>query len=238
MTEKLYLVNSYMKECESKVTRAEGKEVVLDRTVFYPAGGGQPSDVGTIKAGGEVYSVVDARKEGNDVVHVLDREAGGLAGRLVLCNIDWDRRYSLMRYHTAVHLIDAVFVNRYSGGQITGGQLYTDRARFDVDLDGFDRDTAARLIQESTLLGQEGHEVRAYALQREEAVKIAMLARTAPGRELLEKLDEVRVVEIVGVDMQADGGLHVRDTREIGIISLLKYTNNGRRHKRLEIKLS
>lgn len=136
MTEKLYLTDSYVKEFEAKVSAIEGNAVQLDRTAFFPTGGGQLCDTGSIEANGKSYRVVETAKSGDSVLHKLESADGLKAGDSVKGRIDWKRRYALMRLHTALHVMDAVIVKNYSNGQITGGQIYEHKARIDFDMEG------------------------------------------------------------------------------------------------------
>ena len=235
MTEKLYLTDSYVKEFEAKVIGIEGNSVLLDRTAFFPAGGGQLCDTGILESGGTSYKVVETCKCGDDVVHKLERADGLKVGDHVNGTIDWKRRYALMRLHTALHVMDAVVAKNYSNGQITGGQIYEHRARIDFDMEGVSRELVEKIIAESQKIADECHPVRIRFLSREEATKMEGLARTAPGAELLKKLEIVRVVDIGDYDFQLDGGTHVANTKEIGRIKLIGYENKGARRKRIEI---
>ena len=236
MTERLYLDQMELREFDATVVSASRNEVVLDRTAFYPAGGGQPSDNGVIAAGEQGYGVTDVKRVGEDVVHVLDRAFEGRAGTPVHGVIDWDRRHSVMRFHSAMHLIDGVIrLYFHSSGMCTGGQIYTDHARIDFDFDGMNREKAQEIIEKTNEVSGEGHDILIKNMQQKEALKNLELVRTEPGRELISKLPVVRVVDIVGVDMQADGGTHVRNTKEIGTLRLMEFKNNGRRNKRITV---
>ena len=237
MTRKVYWEDSYIRKFQATVIDASDESVILDRTAFYPAGGGQPADTGIITAGGTVFKVTDTRKAGEDVSHFVSGFSGKI-GDIVGGEIDWDRRYQHMKYHTAIHLIDAV-VNRNPeyAGIITGSQIYEDRARVDFALEGFSMEQANEFIRQSNLIIGEKHPVRSYFISAEEAAGIENLARTAPGRDLLKTMDKVRIVEIEGIDRQADGGTHVSSLAEIGKITLSKIENKGRNNKRMVIVL-
>lgn len=237
MTEKLYWKDMYAKEFEAKVVSSKGNELILDRTLFYPTGGGQPNDTGKIIYNGAEYNVIDVRQDG-DIVHVLDKEINAKEGDTLKGIIDWERRYKLMRYHTAIHLLDAVIEKNYGAGMLTGGQIYEDRARIDIDMPDLNREKAEQILEEANKVASEGHDVIARFIPKEEALKIERLARTETGKELIKNLDEVRVVEIKDLDMQADGGTHVKNTKEIGTIKLSKFENKGKHNKRVEIVLN
>ena len=146
MTEPLFLIDSYLRSCDSKVLEVLAEGVVLDRTVFYPRGGGQPSDTGTISIGGKAYKVKEALKKEGKIIHHLEGGAAGiLPGMDAHCEIDWERRYRLMRMHTAAHVLGSVMFNEL-GAKITGNQLETDKTRFDFSLAGL---TARNSIQPS-----------------------------------------------------------------------------------------
>ncbi|MDE1865637.1 MAG: alanyl-tRNA editing protein [Candidatus Micrarchaeota archaeon] len=235
MTEKLYLTDSYVKEFEAKVTAIEDNLVQLDRTAFFPTGGGQLCDTGILEASGREYKVVETAKTGDEVLHKLESAEGLKIGDSVKGKIDWSRRYALMRLHTALHVMDAVVVKNHSNGQITGGQIYEHKARIDFDMEGVSKGLVEKIVAESQKIVDEGHPVRVRFLSKDEAAKVPGLARTAPGAELLKKLDIVRVVDIGEHDFQLDGGTHVGDTKEIGRIKLIGYENKGSRRKRIEI---
>ena len=226
-----------MKEFKAKVEKCSENKVVLDSTAFYPTSGGQPHDTGMMNINGNAYKVLDVAKDGEDVVHTLDSDVEASAGDEVQCSIDWDRRYAHMRYHSAIHLVDGVFEKNYNSGKITGGQIYTDRARVDFDMPDLDKELAIKIVEKANEVAQEGHEIVAKVLTKEEAMATPNLARSAPGVELIAKLESIRVVDIVGVDMQADGGTHVRNTKEIGRMSVGKFENKGKHSKRVEILL-
>lgn len=234
MTEKIYWVDAYKKELDSIVTSINSNTVELDKTIFYPSGGGQPSDIGTIAANGKSYNVIEVKKSDNSVLHVLDSTPDFKIGAEVNSKIDWNRRYALMRYHTATHVVGGVATTQY-GAMFTGGQLYPDRARFDFDLQSLDRNLALKLIEDSQNIIDKNLDVVAKILSKEEAMSIPNLARTAPGQELLKSMETVRVVDIVGFDLQLDGGTHVSNTEEIGKLELFSYENKGSRRKRMEI---
>ena len=234
MTEKLYLNDSYMKECDATVKQITEKGLILDRTVFYASGGGQPGDSGEINFGDRTFKVTDTVKDGDDVLHIVENVDGIAVGNRVRCKIDWDRRYAHMKYHGAIHLIDAVAnMNPDYEGLITGSQIYDDRARVDFSMENFSQEVAQKIIDDTNKVIQENHEFRVKYMPGEEAIKIKNLARTEPGRELIKRLETVRIVEIVGVDQQADGGTHVKNSSEIGNIVLQKIENKGKRNKRM-----
>lgn len=238
MTESLYWLDSYARRFSAKVTKAANDGVALDRSAFYPGGGGQPCDTGILVLRGTEYKVTETRKEGGDVFHTLDPIPFARCGDSVDGEIDWGRRYAYMRYHTALHLVGGIIGRDYEEYMSTGSQIYQDRARMDIDMTGLDATLARRIIDDANRVAAQGRAVTIKVLSRSEAMQIPDLAKTEPGRKLLESLATVRVVEIEGVDVQADGGTHVANTSEIGTISLSKFENKGSRRKRLEITLN
>jgi len=236
--EKIYLFDAYKRETEAVITAVNSKEIETDKTVFYPTGGGVLNDTGTISLNGNGYSykVIDVKKAEDRVLHILEAEPDLKIGDRVTCRIDWERRYALMRYHTAAHVVGGVIEKRY-GAMYTGGQIYTDRARFDFDVPNFTKEAASEALTESQKVIDSNRDVFAKILSKEEALAIPNLARTEPGRELLKKLEIIRVVEIKDFDLQLDGGLHVANTREIGRLELSNFENKGSRRKRMEIIL-
>ena len=232
-TELLYLNDSYIREFSANIIKADANQVILDRTAFYPGGGGQPFDTGEMAFNtGKRAKVIEMRKIGDEIVHVLDSEPDGTS---VTARIDWERRYRLMKLHTAIHLLDGIIRRDFGHGHITGGQIYEDKARVDLDFPELNRDLAKGIEEIANREISNGRPVEVKYITRDEALRIPDIARTKPGRELLEKLDIVRVVEIVGLDMQMDGGTHVRNINEIGKISIVKFENKGSHNKRLEI---
>ncbi len=223
MTVKLFWKDAYMKEFDSRVERIEDSKLVLFETAFYPLGGGVQNDTGKLTINGKEYKVVDVRKKGDVILHQTEEAVEASPGDAVYGTIDWDRRYSLMRYHTAVHLLDGIVEKNYSKGGISGGTIFSDRARVDFSMDGLTREIVQKIIDEANAVSQEGHRVIAKEITQEEALAMPNLARTEPGRQLIMSMPIVRVVEIEGVDAQSDGGLHVANTKEIGKITLNKF---------------
>lgn len=238
MTEKLYWKDQNLSRFDGEVVDIVDGQVKLDRTAFYPRGGGQPSDTGTLKSNGSSYVVEHVEKAGDDVLHRISGDRLPEVGTRVEGEIDWNRRYSHMRYHTAIHVLDGVITqNHGSEGTLTGGQMYEDRARIDFDMEGLTREKVQEIIQEANGIIQSGLKVYAKEISGREALNIPNLSRTLPGKDLIEQLDTVRVVVIEGLDEQADGGTHVSNTSEIGKIVFTKLQSKGRRNKRVEFVL-
>lgn len=234
MTELLYLADSYLREFDAAVVSVADESVELDRTAFYVRGGGQPSDEGLLLGDGNSFRVLEVYREGGRVLHKLDRRPPAVGSRLH-GKLDWERRYALMRYHSALHVMVGVIYRQF-GVLVTGGQMYPDRARMDFALEDLNRDRVAAIENESNRYIAEDRRIRVRVLPREEAFRIPDLVRTQINL-LPPQIQEVRIVEIEGLDMQADGGTHVAKTGEIGRIRITKTENKGKINKRLEIVL-
>jgi misacylated tRNA(Ala) deacylase len=211
--------------------------VVLDRTVFYPGGGGQPADRGTLTrhSDGRRWPVRSARKAGADVVHELEPGEPPSVRDEVSVEIDWERRHLLMRTHTALHALCGVVWRDY-GAQVTGGNMEPGSGRMDFEFERMSGDLVGEI--EATVndeLGRE-REVRVKVFPRDEAFAIPDLIRTKVNL-LPPGIEEVRTIEIVGLDLQADGGTHVANTREVGRIRVTGYESKGRINKRIRIAL-
>ncbi len=235
MTKELFLEDSYMKECEAIVQSVkDGKYVVLDQTVFYPRGGGQPNDTGALLRGDDGFRVVFGGRFNGQLSHEVDRE-GLKEGDKVRCVLDWERRYTLMRMHTAAHVLAATMHNDL-GALITGNQLETEKTRFDFNMEDFDREKFGQAVEKvNRVLGQDVA-LKTYTLPREEAMKIPGVVKLAAA--LPPSISELRIVEIPDVDIQADGGTHVKNLSEVGQISILKLENKGKNNRRVYFNLS
>ena len=235
VTELIYTEDAYVKEFEAVVVGVEGDAVSLSRTAFYPGGGGQPSDQGTIRWDRGEVRVASAGKRGGNVLHTLEGESPSL-GAPVAGVLDWERRYALMRTHTALHILCAV-VYRDFGTWVTGSNMKPNEARMDFELDRlsvqFTEDVERRINVEV----EEARPIRVRILPREEAFQIPELIRTKINL-LPEGIAEVRTVEIEGLDLQADGRTHVANTREVGPIRVVGHESKGKINKRLRIALS
>jgi misacylated tRNA(Ala) deacylase len=235
-TKLLYHENSYIYECTATVVAVEGDEVALDATVFYPGGGGQLADRGRISwEEQQVQANVIAMNKRDDIVwHTLDYPPPPV-GTQVVGTIDWDFRYRMMRTHTALHLLCGIIWKEF-GVQVTGGQMYPDRARMDFAMENLDKERIAYIEQRVNEAVEADYPVRVYMLPREKAFAIPDLVRTKINL-LPPAIEEVRIVEIVGLDLQADGGTHVNHTKEVGGIKIIRTENKGRINKRLELVL-
>ncbi len=230
MKSAMYMDDSYLKEFEAVVESIkDDKYIVLDKTAFYPSGGGQPNDTGIMLCNGEEYPVVYVGKFSGAISHEVGK-TGLKEGDKVLGRIDWDRRYRLMRMHTAAHIIDAVLYNE-AGALCTGNQLGTDKSRIDFSLDVLDRDKIQQYISIANEWVKKAIDVKIYSLPREEALKIPGIVKLAGA--MPPEVTELRIVEIPGIDIQADGGTQVKNTSEIGEISLVSVENKGKNNRRM-----
>jgi misacylated tRNA(Ala) deacylase len=237
-TDAIYLADAYCREIDAIVVAHADSSVVLDRTVFFPGGGGQPADAGELIVGGKARPVSAAgRGDGGVVRHTLDLADGPLPpiGTPVMAVIDWPRRYRLMRTHTAMHVLCGTIFREY-GALVTGGQMYLDRARMDFELEDLSAERVAHIEAVANEHIAADLPVRVSVLPRAEAFAIPDLIRTKINL-LPEGIREVRVVEIVGLDVQADGGTHVARTGEVGGLRVVGTRSKGRINKRLEIVL-
>ncbi|MFH1073014.1 MAG: alanyl-tRNA editing protein AlaXM [Nanoarchaeota archaeon] len=234
----LYQSDCYLKEFDAKVVSVkDNKYVVLDQTAFYPKSGGVDCDTGQLIAqDGTAYNVVFVGKFSGEISHEIDAAGKHLLkeGDKVKGILDWDRRYLLMRYHTAAHVLSGVF-SRDAGAKITGNDLNVDKGRIDFDLEDFDREKLAVYFEKANSIISQDLPIKIYSLTRAEAESdpsIFKLAKTLP-----EHMREFRIVDIVGFDRQADGGCHVQSLKEIGKIEFLKAENKGKSNRRVYFRL-
>ena len=234
MTEVLYHTDAYLKKFDAVVTAIDGNKVVLDRTAFYPGGGGQPNDVGTLIANGETWNVVKMSKQGADIWHELDREAPPI-GTAVQGVIDWERRYQLMRTHTAMHILCGVIFRDF-GASVTGGNMELLKGRMDFEFETMRQEFVKQIEEKINVEVAAARPTQVKILPRAAAFQIPDLIRTKinllPGG-----IAEIRTVEIVGLDLQADGGTHVANTSEVGHIRVVDYKSKGKINKRIEVAL-
>lgn len=236
MTDRIYATDAYATEMSSQVVRTDvdDNRVLLDRTVFYPGGGGQPCDVGYLAIGDDRLEVVRVTADSDGIWHWLD-SALPASGTALEGSIDWDRRFSLMRTHTAMHALCGVIWNRFQS-PVTGGNMQPGAGRLDFDLPDWSADLVP--IVEAELNDE---------LARQRNVEVSFLPRNAADEDpslirtkvnLLPKgIEEVRVIDIVGLDRQADGGTHVSDTGQVGRITIPKAENKGRGFRRIRVQL-
>jgi misacylated tRNA(Ala) deacylase len=235
MTEALYQHDAYQTEFDSAVTFADGSTVLLAATAFYPTGGGQPCDTGVLMdPSGREFHVLEVSKTPEGISHLLD--APGLAvGSKVHGRVDWDRRLAYMRHHTALHILSGVVFRRFGSG-ITGGQIYADRARMDFSMPEFNREVAEELIEGMNDVVRQNIPIRVRFVSRMEIQRDPSLIRVAA--HLVPDVETVRLIDIEGFDVQADGGTHVRSTAEVGLARLVGIENKGARNKRMTLALS
>lgn len=239
MTELLYATDSYLKDFTACVVEVdeENRAVLLDKTVFYPGGGGQPCDGGVLSdENGGVWQVARVKKTPAGIWHTLAGEAGlPKPGATLRGALDWERRYALMRTHTALHILCGVVFRDY-GALVTGGEMEPLKGRMDFEFESLTADLVAVIEQAVNREVEAAHPVRVQILPREIAFQIPDLIRTKINL-LPPEIQEVRTVEIVGLDLQADGGTHVANTCEVGPIRVVDYKSKGRINKRLYIEL-
>jgi misacylated tRNA(Ala) deacylase len=239
MTELLYQMDSYLREIDTEVVGHADVNgvpaVVVERTMFYPGGGGQPADTGTLSWGGHVAIVTRAVKQGGDVAYVVEGAVPPI-GATVRMAVDWERRYRLMRTHTAMHCLCGVVFRDY-GALVTGGQMDLVQSRMDFELEDLSPERVAAIEQATNAAIGADMPVRVRILPRDEAFAIPDLIRTKISL-LPPGIAEVRIVEIVGLDLQADGGTHVARTGEVGGIRIVGTRSKGKSNKRLEIVLN
>ncbi len=236
MTELLYQTDSALREFSATIVAvdAEGGAVALDRTAFYPGGGGQPNDTGELVVDGATLAVVRVKRQGEHVWHWVDGPLPA-AGATVTGRLDWERRYRLMRTHSALHVLCGVVWRDY-GALVTGGNMEPLKGRMDFEFETLQREKVHEIEERVNAEVAAARPVRVQILPREEAFRIPDLIRTKINL-LPEGISEVRTVEIVGLDLQADGGTHVANTREVGRVRVVDYQSKGRINKRITIEL-
>ncbi|HSN73353.1 MAG TPA: alanyl-tRNA editing protein [Steroidobacteraceae bacterium] len=230
MTEKLFESDAYRRSTSARVVAITGSGIVLDRTVFYPLGGGQPGDSGWLRTGdGRSIRVTETRKgEANEILHIVEAGEHGLqTGQEVSAEIDWDRRYAHMRMHSCMHLLGSIL--RFG---VTGGQVGAERSRLDFDTqEEIDKAEVTRALN---ALIEADHPVRSRWITAAELEAAPELIRTMSVRPPAGA-DRVRLLEIESVDLQPCGGTHVARTGEIGRVVVAKVESKGRRNKRVQV---
>lgn len=242
MTELLYYDDAYMREFDAVITAVDTSEkntrIELDRTAFYPGGGGQPNDQGWLRFEGSTYGVSKVKKEGGCVWHtvIAEDDAPALStGNAVRGVLDWERRYKLMRTHTAMHILCGVVWRDYEAS-VTGGNMDPGKSRMDFEFASLSRELIDEIEEKCNVEVAAARDVRTQVLPREEAFAIPDLIRTKINL-LPDGILEVRTVELAGLDLQADGGTHVNNTREVGAIKVSDYKSKGAINKRIYIEL-
>jgi misacylated tRNA(Ala) deacylase len=238
MTEMIYQTDSYVQSFDARVVGIdpENHGVVLDRTAFYPGGGGQPYDTGALTVEGTIYPLKRARKNGDEIIHILEEGASlPAAGAQVHAQLDWNRRYQLMRTHTAMHILCGVIFRDY-GASVTGGDMDPLQGRMDFEFESMHKDLVQTIETAVNLEVAQARPIRTAILPRAEAFQIPDLIRTKINL-LPEGIQQVRIVEIVGLDLQADGGTHVKNTSEVGRIRVVDYKSKGKINKRIYVEI-
>lgn len=234
MTELLFQTDSYIKEFEAKIIEISEDALVLDKTAFSYQGGGLQSDTGIIQTkGGEQYKVKQVIFRKGKVLHsVIPAPSEDLIGQTITCSINWEPRYRQMRMHTALHAISAILYKKY-GSTVTGGNINSEKSRADFEIDHLRQERVQEIAEAIETIVSGSHDVSISFLEREEALKDPDLIRTKVNL-IPESVKMIRIVEIEGgVDKQADGGVHVANTKEIGEFVPLKSENRGKNNKRL-----
>ena len=234
MTDLLFHEHSYLREFDAIVTDVADAGVALDRTAFFIGGGGQPSDIGLLTAEGQEYAVAGVKRDGGLLVHLIEGDRPS-AGSQVSGKIDWERRYQLMRTHTALHILCGVVWRDYRG-LVTGGNMQPGEARMDFELERMSTDFAEEIEEKINEEVTAARSVLVANLPREKAEQIPDLIRTKINL-LPANISEVRTIDIQGLDVQADGGTHVDNTTEVGRIRVVGHESKGRINKRLRIAL-
>lgn len=237
-TDLLYMTDSYLKEFEATITdiSKDGLNVYLNRTAFFTGGGGQPHDTGKLTIKNEEYTVLKiGRDEKREYFHRVDRSVKADVGSKVKGEIDWERRYKIMRYHTALHILCGLIWKEF-GASVTGGNMSPDKARMDFNLTDFSKERIEYIEKRVAEEVAAARDVVIKILPREEAFQIPDLIRTKINL-LPPQIKEIRTVEIVGLDLQADGGTHLKNTRDVGIVKIIETINKGKENKRIVIKI-
>ena len=230
-TEKpLYMDNCYLKEFEATVESVkDDKYVILDKTAFYPLGGGVAYDIGVLLRDNEEFPVVYVGKFDDKISHEVSKP-GLKVGDKVIGIINWERRYKLMKLHTTAHLLASIFHNK-SNAKITGGSIEPGKARMDFSMENFDRVIIDDHFKLANELLKKNSGVKIHYMEREEALKIPDMVKLA--NKMPPDVEILRIVEIEGIDKQADGGCHVNSLNEIGKIELVKVENKGKNNRRV-----
>jgi misacylated tRNA(Ala) deacylase len=230
----MYSTDAYARSCAATVREVREDGLVLECTVFYARGGGQPGDTGVVRWDGGEVRITDTFKGGGEVVHAFEGEAPP-AGSAVTCEIDWDRRHTLMRTHTALHALSGIVFRDY-GAKVTGGNMEPGAARMDFELETIGAEFGREVEEKLNAALAEDHPVHVSFVPRAEALADADLIRTKVNL-IPESVDPIRVIDIEGLDKQADGGTHVRSTAEVGRVRVVKTENKGKGFKRMRIEL-
>ena len=236
MTDLLFHKDSYLQSTNATVIKiVEDNGIVLDRSVFYPGGGGQPHDLGVISIGNQNVAVTKVQNVKGEVIHWVEDNHGITTGQSVTAEIDWDRRYTLMRTHTALHILCGVVWRDYKA-QVTGGDMQPGTARMDFEFENMTAEFAEKIEDTINREVNDNRTIEVNFLTREQANQVPDLIRTKINL-LPEAISEIRTIDISGLDLQADGGTHVKNTSEVGFIKVTGHESKGRINKRLRIAL-
>jgi misacylated tRNA(Ala) deacylase len=232
MTEEIQATDSYQRSTRATVVEVRPEGVVLDRTVFYSRSGGQPGDTGWLRWDGGEIRVADTARQGGLPVHAVEGDPPPV-GTPVEAQIDWDRRYLLMRTHTALHVLSGIVWRDY-GARVTGGNMEPGEARMDFELESVTPEFGREVERTLNEALASARPVTVQFLPRVEALADPDLIRTKVNL-LPESVDPIRIIDIEGIDRQADGGTHVRSTDEVGAVRVVKTENKGKTFKRMRI---
>jgi len=232
MNKAIYMDDAYLKEFESTIKKVEGNKIILNETAFYPTSGGQPHDTGIILKGDEEFKVINVLKDKGEIIHEVDKE-GLSEGDKIKGKINWTRRYNHMKAHTASHILSTIIHNE-TGGLITGNQLYEDKIRIDFNLEKYDRELLENIVDKANNAIKQNKDTKSYYLPRDEALNLPGASKLA--NVLPPNIKELRIVEIDGIDVQIDGGTHVKNTKEIGTLKMIKTKNKGKNNRRLTVE--
>ena len=238
MTELLYQTDSYLQKFDAQVIEqaTDAHAVILDKTAFYPGGGGQPNDTGLLILDGVEIPILKVKRVGGKILHFLNQETPlPKIGTSITGQLDWTRRYQLMRTHTAMHILCGVVFRDY-GAQVTGGNMEPLQGRMDFEFETMQQELVSEIEAAINTEAKKGLPLSVRILPRAEAFQIPDLIRTKINL-LPEGIQEVRVVEIEGLDLQADGGTHVVNTSEVGQLKITDYKSKGKINKRIYVKL-
>ena len=237
MTDLLYYEDSYIKEFESEIaeTYQEENAVSLNRTAFFPGGGGQPSDIGWIMVDGQKLEVIKVKRVESNILHYVNDVSSVPNDAMVHGILDWDRRYEIMRTHTAMHILCGTIWRDYKVS-VTGGNMDPGKGRMDFEFDTLTRDMISEIEAKCNEEIQADKKIRTQIIPRDEALQIPDLIRTKVNL-IPDTVKDIRTVEIIGLDLQADGGTHVNSTSEVGMIKIVDYKSKGAMNKRLYLEL-
>jgi len=230
MVRALYMDDSYLKSWNAKITSVkDGKFIILDQTAFYPKGGGQNWDEGYIIKDDEKFRVVYVGKFSGEISHEVDK-SGLKEGDEVSCELDWERRYAYMRYHTASHLISNILYRR-ADAKITGNQIELDKTRMDFSMIDYSPEKLKAYVDEANEIIEQNLPITVDYMSRQDVLGKPELARLAVG--LPKNIKEFRIVRIGDIDEQVDGGTHINHLKEIGKIEVIKTVNKGKNNRRM-----